>query len=214
MKGKHPYKEALRAAEKLRARLMPFCERIEVAGSLRRRAEMVGDIELVAIPKMRTVEGLFGVEAVGGTWLDDHLEKYPDVYHQVRSGERLKEIRFEGYQVDLFLTTPERWGVVFTLRTGSADFSKWLVTSPLAGGGRLASRYVKECRVWEIGKRMPLDTPEEEDVFRALGVEWVPLELRHRGYWGEGYAPPPNSITLTPDEEGEIGSMRIEDLYV
>ncbi len=183
MKGRHRYVEALATAEKLRARLGPFCERIEIAGSLRRRCETVGDIELVAVPKQRAIEGLFGQVQIEGTWLDDHLEKYPDIYRQMRSGERMKELMFEGYQVDLFLTTPERWGVTFTLRTGSADFSKWLVSPRTAGGARLPYRFVKDCRVWEWGKSAPLATPEEADVFVALGVPWVPLEKRDRGYW-------------------------------
>ena len=200
MKGKHPYAEGLAAALSLRAKLQPFCERIEVAGSIRRRCETVGDIEIVAIPRMQTVDGLFGPMGKAVSLLDEHLAKYPEIYRQVRAGERMKEMFFEGYQVDLFLCTPERWGVIFTLRTGSADFSKWLVTSRTAGGGRLPFRYVEGGQVWGWGKRMPFETPEEEDVFEALGVAWVPLELRHRGYWGEGR---PGTDTLTGTGAGE-----------
>lgn len=204
MKGKHPYAEALAVAEKLKAQLSPFCERIEIAGSLRRRCETVGDIEIVAIPKVLRQEGLFGPVGKGISMLDVHLAKFPEVYRQVRAGERLKELRFEGYQVDLFLTTREQWGVIFTLRTGSADFSKWLVTSREQGGGRMNCRYVNEGRVWrriesrrEPGSPEPgtalmnldgsqleaMETPEERDVFEALGVDWVPLEKRDKGYW-------------------------------
>ncbi|MGI6730442.1 MAG: hypothetical protein ACOX5F_00880 [Anaerovoracaceae bacterium] len=28
-----------------------------------------------------------------------------------------------------------------------------------------------------------METPEEKDVFEALGVDWVPVEKRDRGYW-------------------------------
>ncbi len=193
MKGRHPYAEALRVAERLKALLSPFCERIEIAGSLRRRKETVGDIELVAVPKMLTVQGLFGPMGMDQSLLDEHLAEHPDVYRQVRAGERMKELRFEGYPVDLFVTTREQWGVIFTLRTGSADFSQWLVTSREKGGGRMDCRIVSEGRVWRWvvpeGKpfappeREALATPEEKDVFEALGVDWVPLEKRDRGYW-------------------------------
>ena len=43
---------AQKAAGLLLEMLQPFCERIEVAGSVRRQRPMVGDLELVAIPKM------------------------------------------------------------------------------------------------------------------------------------------------------------------
>jgi len=198
MKGKYPYAEALVAALSLRAKLQPYCDRIEVAGSIRRRCEMVGDIELVGIPTMRIEQGLFGPVGKGVSILDEHLAKFPEIYQQVRAGERLKELHFEGYQVDLFLTTPEQWGVIFTLRTGSADFSKWLVTSRLKGGGRMDCRTVNDGRVWRLVEqeapfaapiREPMETPEERDVFEALGMDWVPPEKRDRGYWSRTHLP-------------------------
>lgn len=184
MKIKSNYFDGLRVGLKLKAQLEPFCDRIEMAGSIRRRCDMVGDIELVAIPRQSSKPGLFGPVLQKKTWLDDHLEKYPKDYRQVRSGERLKELLFEGFSVDLFLTNADRWGVIFTLRTGSAAFSKWLVTSRSQGGARVVDRYVKDGRVWVIGQRAPVITPDEPNVFEALGVPWVPLEKRNQGYWG------------------------------
>lgn len=184
MKEKRLYYEGLRTAEKLKRILAPYCERIEIAGSIRRRCPTVGDIELVAIPKKRFTENLFGPVEMRLTQLDVFLDEHPVDFPQVRSGERLKELRFEGFQVDLFLADEERWGVTFTLRTGSADFSKWLVSSRNDGGARRQDRYVKNCRVYQVRDPKPLDTPHEIDVFNALGVPWVPPELRVKGYWG------------------------------
>lgn len=193
MKGKHRYEDAIQAALKLEARLKPFCERIVIAGSLRRRCATVGDIEMVAIPKMRFSGGLFGMEGEGYSLLDLHLNTFPEIYEPGRWGERMKQLRFDGYPVDLFICTPERWGVILTIRTGSADFSRWLVTSRLKGGGRMSNRRVEDGRVWKLGveagattiRRTPMETPQEEDVFKALGVPWIPLGERQRGYWGE-----------------------------
>ena len=184
VKEKRPYIEGLIVAMRLEALLKIYCERIEIAGSIRRRAPWVGDVELVAIPRERYVETLFEVEPANTTYLDDHLDSYPDIYEPVRSGERMRSFLYEGFQVDLFLTDPERWGVIFLLRTGSADFSKWLVTSRNKGGARAVDRIVKGGRVWEVGAREPLNTPQEEHAFHALRVPWVPLEQRNKGYWG------------------------------
>ena len=49
-KTKRPLADAERIAAAIVADLAPFCARIQVAGSVRRRKEAVGDIELVAIP--------------------------------------------------------------------------------------------------------------------------------------------------------------------
>jgi hypothetical protein len=199
MKGRFSYALALRVAQKLAAQLGPSCERIEIAGSIRRRCATVGDIEIVAIPRMRSEQGLFGPVGTAVSLLDEHLAKFPEVYYQTRSGERMKQLVFEGYQVDLFLTTPAQWGVIFMLRTGSADFSHWLVTDRQKGGGRMSCRTVNEGRVWRlvdgegpfaIPIREAMETPEEKDVFEALGVDWVPVEKRDRGYWSRiGSAP-------------------------
>ena len=52
MKTKRPYSQVLPIAESLVEKLRPACERIEIAGSLRREKAMVGDIEIVAVPRL------------------------------------------------------------------------------------------------------------------------------------------------------------------
>ena len=49
---KQPRAVVLPITERLVSILAPFCERIEIAGSLRRLKPEVGDIELVVIPKL------------------------------------------------------------------------------------------------------------------------------------------------------------------
>lgn len=57
-----PLAEAQALAESLRDLLSASCVRLEIAGSVRRRRETIGDLELVAVPKMRPgpQAGLFG----------------------------------------------------------------------------------------------------------------------------------------------------------
>jgi DNA polymerase/3'-5' exonuclease PolX len=62
-KRKFPRASALAVVRELLAELKPACEKIVVAGSLRRRKEAVGDIEFVYIPRMVQVadpEDFFG----------------------------------------------------------------------------------------------------------------------------------------------------------
>lgn len=69
-----------------------------------------------------------------------------------------------GVGVDLFIASRETWGCVATIRTGSADFTHWLVT-PRRQGGRA------------------FETREELDVFAALDVAWVEPAERAAGRW-------------------------------
>jgi DNA polymerase/3'-5' exonuclease PolX len=69
-KTQRPLPEAERVAAAIVADLAPFCARIQVAGSVRRRKEVVGDIELVAIPRY-TPSGLFGACTANLLW--EHL---------------------------------------------------------------------------------------------------------------------------------------------
>ncbi len=63
------YEQALEIAERTKALLAPHCERIEIAGSIRRKKPHVKDIEIVAIPKSYNI-GLFesGITTVINQW--------------------------------------------------------------------------------------------------------------------------------------------------
>lgn len=78
--------------------------------------------------------------------------------------------------MDLFITTPEKWGCIFTLRTGSDGFSHRLVTQKMLGGYCPDHLQFSEGRIWDKGKT--LDTPEELDVFEAVRMKFVVPQLR------------------------------------
>lgn len=169
---KRPYSQVLPLAERLIQRLSPSCERIELAGSLRRQAAMVGDIELVAIPK--PITDLFG-DPGEETLVDSLLRNLPVVV--TKNGPKYKQFTFSSttgnlFVVDLFLQPdPATWGVNMMIRTGSASFSKAMVT-PLSIGGLMPDRYrVRDARVWEGDDA--LETPEEGDVFELWGLDYI-----------------------------------------
>lgn len=76
--------------------------------------------------------------------------------------------------VEVYLCPAEEWGVQETFRVGPADFSK-----AIAARAKRIKRPIRGGRVWYDGE--PLPTPEPEDVFRALGLRWVPRPLRRDG---------------------------------
>jgi DNA polymerase (family 10) len=166
--------------------LRPYCERIEVAGSIRRSRQAIGDIEIVAIPRWeeRPSPGpisLFGPPSVDRVNL---LAEAARSHRSLRPGDlaggRQREIRDDGrywqlihnvqhVQVDLFVTTPERWGLILFYRTGPADFGRGALArwKRITQGGYSHEGVLHDSR----GRAVP--TPEEADVFRVLGLDWI-----------------------------------------
>jgi DNA polymerase/3'-5' exonuclease PolX len=168
----HSLATALAAAEQLRDLLAPACERIEIAGSLRRGKATVKDIELVAIPRY-TLDLL-------GQPMDSMLDATVDglvadgtILRPTKDGPRYKAfwLADPGIQVDLFVTDPERWGVCFALRTGPAAYSKACVTSRSVGGRLEPGLFVRDCRLWASDNTV-IETPEERDFLARCGG-WV-----------------------------------------
>jgi len=124
-KVKRPLAEAERIAGLVVTDLAPYCDRISVAGSVRRQKSEVGDLELVAIPA-RGAGGLFGDIATNLLW--EHLHA-SDRYRFTKGDNpngRYYQLALTAYpdlQVDLFLAEADNWGLTLLVRTGSAEFS-------------------------------------------------------------------------------------------
>jgi DNA polymerase/3'-5' exonuclease PolX len=176
MKQKQPYKKGVTTALDIVQKLKPYCDRIEIAGSLRRKREFVGDIEIVALPK-RSLNLLGEPDYKNKTQLDIFLESKISKFRL--DGAKMKSWQHGGFQVDLFLPeTPDHWGSIFMIRTGSSGFNKWVMTTR-----------AKACQIkfksglvytWNYE---PLPTPEEKDVFKLLKMDFVPPESRDDHDW-------------------------------
>ncbi len=164
-------------ADKLCGRLSAGCERIEIAGSIRRGVSIVGDIEIVCIPHYQS--DLLGNNF--GNWLDPILERWTaeGSFQPVKSGHRYKQFLLtkSGIFLDLFIVTPETWGIQYMIRTGPAEFSRKMVTQRHQGGYLPDGYRVSEGQVWpETGNAFP--TPEEIDVFDLYGMDFIKPEDR------------------------------------
>lgn len=183
MKIKRPYNQVMPVAEMVMDRLRSACERIEFAGSLRRQRPMVGDIEIVAVPIL--CRDMFD-HPTGESMVDRVLASWEGVILDI-GGCRYKKFyvadKGNVHQVDLFLQPDTAtWGVNFMIRTGSAAFSKKMVT-PKSKKGFMPDQYrVNLAKVFTGGPGINnisiLDTPEEEDIFELWGMDWVPPQER------------------------------------
>lgn len=187
---KRPYAQVVKIAEHLKERLQPHCDRLEIAGSLRRKKELVGDIELVAIPKIEVkVVGrtLFGEETKQTLnhlhhFTDDLLERGLIAHTEPKAwGENYRRFNLttkagELYKVDLFMCRPDNWGVIFLIRTGSQEFSSWAVTEAHKWGPLPPGYQVAGGQLW--CNNQPVPCPEEQVWFDLLGIPFVEPEKR------------------------------------
>ena len=166
------YAEAKRLADQLLAELSPVCERIEIAGGVRRQKPECHDIELVAVPKTEPMKDIFG-EVVGRrNLLNEFIESQG--YFCDKNGDRYKRIVYtEELNCDLFIVLPPaQFGVIFTIRTGPWEFSKHIVTPRKFGGFLPSDCNVKDGAVHDAyGRIIPMF--EEIDFLNFIGLGWI-----------------------------------------
>lgn len=116
--------------------LEPLCDRVCIAGSIRREKPMVGDIEILYIPQTgtRDVPGdMFARETVNlvDAWLNfnmaaGQLAKRPNAIGNYSYGPKIKLMIHTptGIPIDFFSTTEESWWNYLVCRTGSAETNK------------------------------------------------------------------------------------------
>jgi DNA polymerase/3'-5' exonuclease PolX len=163
LKRRMGYTLAKKLADQLVEELSPYCTRIEIAGSLRRKMADVGDIEIVAMPG-DFAEGMLGCILPEAKF--------------IKNGPRYKQIALpEEINLDLFLVRPPaQWGVIFLLRTGPADFSRLAVTRRIQGGLLPSDCAVRFGGVQRNGITMVM--PEEEDFLNLIGLPGLAPEKR------------------------------------
>jgi DNA polymerase (family 10) len=160
---RHPLGRMLPAAIELveelkkRARV----ERIEIAGSIRRRKETVKDIDIVA-----TSPDPAGAMAA---FID-----LPQVEEVVMHGPTRSSVRIqEGVQVDLRVVEPESFGAALAYLTGSKGHNIRLREMAVKQGLK-----INEYGVFREKDDRRLGGEKEEDVYRLLRLPFVPPELR------------------------------------
>jgi len=167
------YKTALDTANHLVERFAPHCERIAIAGSIRRKKHLVKDIELVCIPKQEPT-GLFEMDmqhSMGFAALCLELSRGGWKKGHTGNGKFIAINTATGLRIDLFTTTADNWGYILTLRTGSAEHNMRLLHGLKGNGYQCKDGHI----TWKGEPRHMLD---EQDVFAAAGMKWVDPQFR------------------------------------
>jgi DNA polymerase (family 10) len=141
-------------------------ERMEVAGSLRRWKETIGDVDILAVST--------DSDAVMAAF-----RQLPQAVDVLLSGERKTSIVLpSGLQVDLRVFERRHWGAALQYFTGSKQHNVALRELALKQGWSLNEYGLTASRHPELpdGTERFFDT--EEALYGFLGLEWVPPELR------------------------------------
>jgi DNA polymerase (family 10) len=154
---------ALPVAEEIVGQLRdhPAVERIETCGSLRRWRETIGDIDVL----------------VASTRPADALEAFaslPIVKSVLAKGTtKASVLTEEDLQVDCRVVSPDEWGAALQYFTGSKDHNVQIRSIAETNGLK-----VNEYGVFRTSDDCKVAGPDEEGVYRVLGMPWIPPEIR------------------------------------
>ncbi len=133
---------------------------VEAVGSFRRRRESIGDLDLVVLGDARA--------------LSDAFVAHPDVKEVLGHGEAKSSVVLtSGLQVDLRPFSPESLGAALQYFTGSREHNVRLRERAVRRGLKL-----NEYGVFRVDGGDRLAGATEEEVYAALGLPFIPPELR------------------------------------
>ena len=150
-------------AETIREQLSqsPAVERCEIAGSLRRFTESAKDIDIVAA----VTNGVTAVEAfVSQDWV-------ASVGSRGEAGATA--VAHDGTRVELRVVAPSAFGNLWQHLTGSKDHNVALRERAVRAKLKVSEYGIEDTTSGEV-----FTTPDEADVYKRLGMEWIPPELR------------------------------------
>lgn len=170
-------------AHEICVRLARFTTKIEIAGSLRRGREMVGDVEILFVPKMDSVQvDFFGSrelvsqadQEIARMLADGLLTKRPSKLGVYSWGDKNKlALHRSGVPVDLFATTEECWFNYLVCRTGPADSNLAICNAAIAKGWKWTPYGMG---FYRLGHTEIMRS--EREVFEFVGLPFNPPEKR------------------------------------
>ncbi len=152
-------KVVIHLAHKVVGILKPFCKKVEIVGSIRRKEPKPVDVDIVCIPKNR--------EKLEGYLKDKKKWKF------LQGGEKKSRWKVEGVKVELYYTNAESWGAA--LMAYSSKFGAGIGLRVVARKkGFKLNQYGLFKR--KTGRRIAGRT--EQEIYHALGRPWKPPEDR------------------------------------
>ena len=177
--------------------------RAEVAGSLRRRKEVVGDIDLLVSAHEKSRAGLM-----------DRFTTHPDVQSIIAKGDTKSSVMLkQGIHCDLRIVRDEEFPFALNYFTGSKEHNVEMRSRARRHGWSLNEYALSKLTEAEAGRkpdRLPVCN-DESDIYKALGLAYVPPELRENN--GEFEAAENDQIPVLIDEKDIKGTFHCHSTY-
>jgi DNA polymerase/3'-5' exonuclease PolX len=172
--------DALREASWVVSKFEHLCEKVIIVGSIRRQRPEVNDIDIVVIPQVPRDEN----------WDKIAYElRHAHNMAQLKKGPKLMTFQHydrdfgapgffnpssQDYSVDLYHATPETWGILVLVRTGSKEHNVKLCSLALSKGMKLsaAEGVLKPLESFPSMMKI-VASKTEEDIFAALGLAYI-----------------------------------------
>jgi DNA polymerase (family 10) len=145
--------QAQKISEEIVKRLSPYCKKIVVVGSIINvpRERLSPTIVLIPSDPWNLTHEIMALGPVRQAW-----------------GEKLKRVRYNGVQIDIYYATEETWAMLLLIRTGSMEHNVHLAGLAKKMGWRLAAN--GDGLFNQKGQRVAGDT--EESIYAALGLPY------------------------------------------
>jgi DNA polymerase (family X) len=180
--------DAMAAAHLMLERVKAFAgvSQVEIAGSLRRQKETIGDVDLIVVLK----------DATKADALASHFVNSPGVAQVLGQGQSKASVRMEsGLQIDLRVVPPLHFGATLLYFTGSKDHNIKIRGIAQDRGLTLNEWGIYRQETWDAfrDKHGSINSPEdvaalaklkavasktEADIYEALGLTFIEWELR------------------------------------
>lgn len=157
-KSRLPHAVALEAAEMVLSEIRDLCERIEIAGSIRRKTADSKDCDIVAVPKD----------------YDALLQKFSRLGTLQNSGPCKASLRLSdpGIDVDLWFLSEWYFGAALLYATGSKDHNISLRRLALKGGYVMNEKGVFNVSCTEQNASTQLAGSTEEEIYDFFSLPW------------------------------------------
>lgn len=201
----YTYYNAIKVANYIVDKLKPHCNRIHIAGSLRRMCWDVNDIEIVCEPKKQKSQTSLFDECNPETTLQAFTNEVKHITRRIIKGDvngRYMQIETSsaicpGIRLDLFLPQPSDYWRQYAIRTGSAEYAHRVIAAAWKKKGwtgikNIGLRKIAECYTvaapdgsFTYKLKTEIKTPtlppvwnSEADFFHWLNLEYIDPMLR------------------------------------
>lgn len=144
----------------------PSLEKIDFAGSYRRRRETVGDLDILVVSEQPDQ-------------VMDRFATFPGVQELIARGETKMSVRLaNAFQVDLRVVEGRCWGAALQYFTGSKEHNVHVRSIAKTKGLKISEYGVFA----EADDKVAIAGEDEVGLYAAIGMPWVPPSLRENRF--------------------------------